>query len=126
MAYKKRVKKAFKVGAQKGTTAKKRKQVKGGLKFAKKLDKAIGGFAQKTGVKMVKKGIKTKNKKMVKKGAKTIAGGTAIRAQGAGLRTAMRAGVAKTRAKQAGSRVYKMTAAHKKAISDALRGKKRK
>ena len=65
MAYTKRVKKAFKVGAKKGTTAKKRKQLKGGLKLAKKVDKGIGKFAQKGGAKMVKKGIKTKNKKMV-------------------------------------------------------------
>jgi hypothetical protein len=118
MAYTKRVKKAFKSGAKVGTTAKKRKKLKGGLKFAKKVDKGIGKFAQKGGAKMIKKGIKTKNKKMVKDGAKAIAGGTKLRAQGAGLRTSMKAGVA-------GGRVYRMTAAHKKAIGDALRGKKR-
>jgi hypothetical protein len=119
MAYKKRVKKAFKYGAKTGTTAKKRKSLNKGMAAGKRLTNAISKNVVKTGVKNIKKGVKRKNVKMVKKGAKAVGVGLGVRAQGAGLRGSMKAGV------KAGG-IYRMTAAHKKAISDALKGKKRR
>jgi hypothetical protein len=118
MAYKKQVKQAFNFGAKSGTTDKKRKDIKAGNAIGKKISNGVGKFAVKGGIKNIKRGVKLKNKKLVKSGVKTVVGGVKLRAQGAGLRTAIKAGVA-------GGRVYRMTAAHKKAISDALKGKKR-
>ena len=118
MAYRKKIKAAFNTG-KKQDTAKKRKASNRGLKFSKKVTKGIGKFAQKEGVKAIKVGVKSKNKKLVKQGAKSVAEGTKLRAKSAGLRAAVKAGATT-------KRVYKMTAAHKKAISDALKGKKHK